>query len=87
VSLYDDDPIVARFLLSDVELALTFTEMAAQRKDRNTVMRTIQNARRAYDRIFLMQSTTRMADEDVAELNSKMSLLKARLAALGEQFN
>jgi hypothetical protein len=87
MSSFRDDSISVRILLSDVELALTFTDLAARHGDRDAVMPAIRNARRAYDQISSMQSMTPMAEKDAEELQAKMRLLKDRLTELGERFD
>lgn len=64
----------------------TFTDMASDQRNLETVKRTTRNACTAYNMIADRRKSILMSDKDAATLNSKLSRLKAALIKLGERF-
>ena len=73
-------------LRADVELALTFTDVARNLSSPNAVAQTIQNARKAYDTISRQRYNLPISQDDSRELDSKLALLQRRLEEVGEKF-
>lgn len=73
-------------LLTDVDLALTFTSVARNLSGRGAISQTVQNARRAYDVISTKRSNLVIKEDDCSELDSKLALLRRRLEEFGEKF-
>lgn len=74
------------FVLADLDVALTFMDVADASSLGETVIRNHNNARRAYDDILrLLQNLT----PDVMQqqtIDDKLAILKKRLLAIGQQF-
>lgn len=70
-------------LITDANVALTFTQIAATRKDAETVERNIQNALTAYRDISAKRLKFVFATEQAERLQGKLDLVKKRLHALG----
>jgi hypothetical protein len=74
------------FVLTDLDAALTFMDIAARSGIEETVQRNHKNARHAYDIVLrLLQHLTPDADQRSA-IDAKIAALKARLQAVGQQF-
>ncbi|MBV9505297.1 MAG: hypothetical protein JO323_09880 [Acidobacteriia bacterium] len=74
------------FLLTDLDMALTFMDIAAISQIQETVDRNHENARDAYDTVLrLLQNLTPDTDQRSA-IDHRMGILKARLEAVGCQF-
>lgn len=75
------------FLVSDLELALTFTRIAtnsvrnANRRERNQ-----RNARRAYDSVQKLAAGALLTEDQRDELDATTARLKSELENLGEIF-
>lgn len=80
----DYNQIAFQMLLSDADLALTFVELAASHRDRDTVERTIRNAIGAYNSIVAQHRTIPLSAENAAILDSKLKEIKKALIELGE---
>lgn len=75
------------FLISDLELALTLTQIAANsRSNEDKRKRNQQNARRAYDTITKLARRAVLTDIQRSELDNVAARLKSRLETLGEVF-
>jgi hypothetical protein len=74
------------FLLTDLDLAMTFMDVADASRIEETTRRNHTNARTAYDTVLrLLEKLTPNADERQA-LDAKLASLKTRLQAVGQQF-
>jgi hypothetical protein len=74
------------FLLTDLDLAITFMDVADASRIEDTTRRNYTNARTAYDTVLrLLEKLTPSADERQA-IDAKLASLKTRLQAVGQQF-
>lgn len=73
----------AKFLITDVDTALTFMDVAETSRDEETVARNRQNARDAYGTVLGFLSKLKLIPSDREAVESKLAVLKARLEAAG----
>lgn len=74
------------FLLSDLDLALTFMDVAATSNIQVRIDGNHRNARQAYDTVLRLLSYHTPDAEQRCAIDRKMALLKTRLQAVGYQF-
>ena len=67
------------FLLSDVDVALTFLDLAENSQDPETARRHFEKALKAYDIVVGKLPTVRPNPEQQTLLNAKLRLLRTRL--------
>ena len=67
------------FLIADLELGLTFMDVAGTSTDADTARRNHANARTAYETVLGMKSRVALTPAEEALVNDKLDLLKARL--------
>lgn len=74
------------FLLTDLDLALTFMDIAESSRVEETTRRNYANARTAHDAVkrLLGKSTPDVRQRQV--IDEKLAILKTRLEAVGHQF-
>ena len=85
--LSDDDDyhrITAERIRIYADLAVTFSEIAAVRKEPESRARTVLNARNLYEQILKQMPSLPMEKEDAAIIEGKLGILKMRLTELGE---
>ncbi len=82
--LKDTNRIVAQLLLTGVDLALTFMNIAKATADPNITRRSVGNARRAYDDIGRRRGSVSMSPQEIAALQGKLDSLRASLRYFGE---
>jgi hypothetical protein len=74
------------FLLTDLDIGMTFMDVAATSRIEETTRRNHTNARTAYDTVLrLLENLTPTADERRA-IDAKLASLRMRLQAIGQQF-
>jgi hypothetical protein len=74
------------FLLTDLDLAMTFMDVADASRIEETTRRNHTNARTAYDTVVhLLEKLTPNADQRQA-IDAQLTILKTRLEAIGQQF-
>jgi hypothetical protein len=74
------------FLLTDLDLAMTFMDVADASRSEETTRRNHTNARTAYDAVRrLLEKLMPNADQRQA-IDAKLASLKTRLQAVGQQF-
>jgi hypothetical protein len=82
----DLNKIGVAFLLTDLDVALTFMDTSDVSRIRETILRNHKNARTAYDNVLrLLEKLT----PDVLQqqtIDEKLALLKRRLLAAGQEF-
>ena len=71
---------------SDLDLALTLTQIARQTSDKEKLKRTVHNARKGYDGALLYLKTVSLSPAEAQSLSRKLALLKSALLSLGESF-
>ena len=82
----DVNRIGVKFLLTDLDLALTFMDIAKVSQNEETVRRNHNNARTASDTVvrLLEKLTPDAAQRQV--IDAKLALLNTRLRAVGHRF-
>ena len=74
------------FLLTDLDLAMTFMDVADASRIDETTRRNHTNARTAYNSVLrLLEKLTPNTDERQV-IDAKLAILKMRLQAVGQQF-
>lgn len=71
-------------LLIDLDIALTFMDVAKTTEFRNTARRNHLNARKAYDAVTSMLRDLRPNAAQQAIFNEKLAELRSRLEAVGQ---
>jgi hypothetical protein len=75
------------FMISDLDLALTLTRIAAQSPDdAEKRARNIQNACRAYEKIRELLTRVGLSGEQQKHVNEKLTTLKSALEKVGHHF-
>ena len=74
------------FLLTDLETALTFMDVARTSGDQEIKQRNHTNAHLAYDTVIRFLPKVKPTAAQQQAIDEKLSLLKARLEAVGERF-
>jgi hypothetical protein len=76
-----------RFLMTDLDLAVTMAHIAVQApEDSGKRKRNRENARRAYDAVSHLKQKAILDESEVRQLNEKLDQLKCLLEPLGEAF-
>jgi hypothetical protein len=73
-------------VLADLDLALTFMDVAATSRIQETKDRNHRNARHAYDTVLHLLKSLEPDSQERSAIDGKMALLKTRLQAVGQQF-
>jgi hypothetical protein len=71
---------------TDLDVALTFAQIACQTDDREKTIRTQHNARKGYDAGLQFMSTAKITRFDLEVIEEKLIGLKSALLGLGESF-
>ena len=74
------------FLLTDLDTALTFLDVAESTLNQATRQRNHANARRAYDTVVRLMQNLSLDDTQREQLAERLALLKSRLQNVGQQF-
>jgi hypothetical protein len=75
------------FFLADLDLAMTFTQIASEApEDSEKRVRNQANARHAYDEISRISSAAVLTDNERKEVDHKLAELRSALQRLGERF-
>jgi hypothetical protein len=74
------------FLLADIDVGMTFMDVAESSHIQETVRRNHDNARKAYDTVLRLLGNLTPALTQGKLIDAKMAVLKARLEAFGQQF-
>jgi hypothetical protein len=82
----DANNIGVEFLLTDLEIAMTFLDVAEVSRIPETVRRNHQNARDAYDSVLRLLHYVTPDARQQRVIDDKLRTLKARLEAVGQQF-
>ena len=78
------DKLKVDFIRTDLDVALSFAEIARQTDEREKAIRNQQNARKGYDAGFQFMSTAKITDFDREVIGVKLRRLKSALLDLGE---
>jgi hypothetical protein len=70
-------------LRTDLDVALTFMEVAATTHDPETVRRNHNNALRAYDTVLGFMLKLELTEAERETLEAKLAVVRTRLAAAG----
>jgi hypothetical protein len=71
------------FLLTDLDTALVFLDIAATSRNQDNIKRNHQNARKAYDTVARLLLTVDPSPRQLSVITQKLGLLKSRLEAVG----
>jgi hypothetical protein len=71
------------FIKTDLDIAITFAQIAQESTDENKAAR---NLRKAYDAVLHFLSIATLTPRDQKQIIEKLAWLKSALMALGEQF-
>lgn len=82
----DPDYASPEFLFTDIDVAMTFLDVAEATRINESVTRNKQNARRAYDAVSGLLGKLTLNADDRQRVETKLVVLKARLEAVGQQF-
>jgi hypothetical protein len=82
----DADRTGTELLLTDLDLGLTFMDVADTTGIQENVLRNHRNARRAYDAVLVLLAKLRLRRADRQAVEAKLALLRARLEGAGYQF-
>lgn len=74
------------FLLTDLDLAMTFLDLADTSTIPETVQRNRHNARRAYDAVLHHLPKLVLTISERQAIEKKLSVLRMRIETAGEQF-
>ena len=75
-----------KFLLADLDTALTFMKVAESAIDADTRERNHSNARQVFETVARLMQNLSLDDTQRGELARKLGLLKSRLQNVGQQF-
>ncbi len=78
--------VQAGFISIDLDIALTFAQIALQTREREKAIRNQHNARKAYDTVLRYVGTANLSRFEQENLTRKLALLKTALRSLGELF-
>ena len=70
-----------QFLLIDLDLGMTFMDVAKASRIEQTIHRSHENARRALDTVLHLSQKLNLDEEERRTIDVKLTLLKARLEA------
>ena len=73
----------AEFLIADLDVALTFMDVAHTSGDEEIVARNYRNARKAYGTVMEFLSKLTLMPSDRETVKRKLAVVKARLEAVG----
>jgi hypothetical protein len=82
----DPNTTSIEFLLTDLETAFTFMDVAQTSGDQEVKQRNHTNARLAYDTVTRFLPKVKPTAAQQQAIDEKLTLLKARLEAVGERF-
>jgi hypothetical protein len=74
------------FLLVDLDVAMTFMDVADVSRIEETTHRNHNNARKAYDAVLHLMENLKPNLAERQAIGAKVAILKARLEAVGQQF-
>jgi hypothetical protein len=74
----------AQFLITELDTATTFCEVAKSSNDPEKTRRNVKNAREGYDTILRLHEGVQLDAQAKSEFENKFSHLKSELQALGE---
>jgi hypothetical protein len=74
------------FIRTDLDVALTFAQIAGQTGEREKSIRNQLTARKGYDAVLHYVGTASLTRFDQENLTRKLALLKSALLSLGESF-
>ena len=74
---------IIEFLLTDLDVALTFMDVAKTTEFRDSAERNHQNARKAYEMVIAKLKEVTPNARQQAILDEKLAMLQARLKAAG----
>lgn len=82
--LKSDDQGVIDFLFIDLDIALTFMDVARTTEFRDTAERNHRNAKAAYNTVLSKLPEARPTHAQRVQLEQKLAVLRGRLEAVGQ---
>lgn len=82
----DANAVMVEFLRIDLDLAMTFIEIAASTTGAENIARCRSAARKAYDTVLRMANRVDLSPTEAAEIQKGLAKLKFALQRLGESF-
>ena len=79
----DLNSVTAEFLLTDIDVGITFMDVAGTSRDQKTVLRNHKNAMLAYDTVLGFLAKLSLTEIERQSVQAKLALLRARLQASG----
>jgi len=83
-NLDDSNSIGVKFILTDLDLALTFLDVAANSADPEVVRRNYDNALKAYTTVVDLLERLSPDEQQRHELEAKLTIVRARLGDVRE---
>jgi hypothetical protein len=74
------------FVLVDLDVGMTFMDVAEASRGAETTRRNHNNARNAYDAVLRLSAKLKPSPSQRQAIDTKLAVLKARLQAVGQQF-
>ncbi len=74
------------FLTTDLDVGITFAEIALDTDDQDKMKRNTKNAHKAYEAVLGFLVKTALTPAERATINEKAAFLKSLLERLGEAF-
>jgi hypothetical protein len=74
------------FVLTDLDLGLTFMDVADTTHSEHTASRNHSKARTAYDTVLRLLEKLSPSDPEQQAIEEKLTILKTRLQAVGQKF-
>jgi hypothetical protein len=78
--------IGAEFLITDLDIALTFLDVAQTSTNQETIRRNREHARRAYDTVVHLMSKIEVDHPERQKIHERLAKLRVRLQAVGYRF-
>ena len=84
--LRDSNRIGVQFLFTDLDVALTFLNIASTSGNLEIMQRNWRKAREAHDAVLHLLQRLTPTEEELQSINEKLAALRSRLQAGGEIF-
>lgn len=81
----DDNAVLFEFLKVDLELAMTFVEIAMSPTSAERTARCRAAARKAYDTVLRMMNRAKLSKAEAAEIQERLAKLESVLSALDQR--
>ena len=78
---------MVRFLKLDLDMAMTFVDIAERAASNERAARCLSEARKAYDTVLRMINSVDLSNPERTELQKRLATLKSTLQRLGQSFD